>query len=924
MAKKEDLSKEDSYAFAMLDFIPIQHPDQIQNLLQTFNPEKQTWIVSDLKSKQEIQNDSVQKYGFYVDDSILRVSDFWKIWIRRLEPTLQVVSSDFIKTLVQLFIDIHGSQIEIAENDFSTLNRYVQELAPIILHPESDQILKEWLQQQEETKKWALWYSKARLCLLFIVNEKKVIDTKWSAAYLQTIDLEQVQWPLELIVDLGSELTSIEMGLFKNLSQKQKVQVYAPSPSWIKNYPFLFKTYTENYGFGILKEISSTSLVKPPILNKTEFVRLSTQLAEVKFAVAQTRKWLDQGIQLQQIALIGLQVEDYWCALEFYLNEEGIPAQKDVVAPINSLAAVQIFLSHLKSLTSDVSFESLQQKLYQHQNQVELKYEKFKALFSQLYHDEDLARDSNIKNIFYRKLDLVSEMNRDEFLIFLVKVWIDLPESHLSSELFEIIFKDILSQSLETPMKFNRWYQFLKARISRKEIKVKNSDVKGIQVLSLMSSQMAQADYRIYFGLFDEAFRNSQKSMLPLSDIEVLKNQFDFAIEYPEESHLDFNLRWIAETSVQQQFMLTPHLSFSAEPLTACSYFLQNQPQSEIIRPEPTRLDQLQTFLAQNHFEKNDVYEATASLKRINEDLLGAELKFSSDIFNQLSASDVENYAQCSFKLFASKGFRLRDYPETAIDLDPRQKGTLVHALFEHAILQIEKNSFSLEQMKEFLDQKRIEFSLFPNEDAFWTVQRSKMLNVVKKFYEFEKQRVQQFKSLTEINFELFFDFENEILTKKPSSNAISIKGRIDRLDQHKDQKYFLIYDYKSSAANIEPYAKWLTKYKFQLLIYTLAVEISLFDKADVKGALFYLYKNFDLTKGYVQKEVGVHDLQLSAKLKCFLDDDDQDQLKSDFILFLAQMFKKLQQGYFKAQPNDLEICDECDWRKLCRARHLM
>ena len=274
----------------MLEFLKVKHPDQIKSLLKAFDPDAQTWIVSDLKSKEEIQAECIARFGYYADDSVLRISDFWRIWIRRLKPTLQVVASDFIKSLVQLFLLKHGESLGLTENDQSTLERYVQELAPIILHPESDSVLKEWLETLEEKRKWQKWYKVARVCILFIVNEKKVIDVKWSAAYLQSLDLDQIQWPAEIIVDLGTELTSVEMGLLKILSQKQKVMIHVPHPVWHGKFPFLLKTYSENFGYGEVKEISA------PIKTdgcKKEFVRLSTQLAEVKFVVSQIRTWLD-------------------------------------------------------------------------------------------------------------------------------------------------------------------------------------------------------------------------------------------------------------------------------------------------------------------------------------------------------------------------------------------------------------------------------------------------------------------------------------------------------------------------------------------------------------------------------------------------------------------------------------------------------
>ena len=57
----------------MLQFLKLSNLSQIQIGLNEFNPEKQTWIVSDLKSKHEIQNLCLNKFNYYTDDSILRI-----------------------------------------------------------------------------------------------------------------------------------------------------------------------------------------------------------------------------------------------------------------------------------------------------------------------------------------------------------------------------------------------------------------------------------------------------------------------------------------------------------------------------------------------------------------------------------------------------------------------------------------------------------------------------------------------------------------------------------------------------------------------------------------------------------------------------------------------------------------------------------
>lgn len=905
----------------MLEFLRFQHPDQIKNLLKEFNPELQTWIVSDLKSKQEIQAECIVRFGFYTDDSVLRISDFWRVWIRRLKPTMAVVSSDFIKSLVHIFGSQYGASLDLSEGDHTTLEKYVQELAPIILHPESDSVLEEWLSTQENPRKWQRWYKIARVCLNYIVNEKKVIDVKWSAAYLQSLDLNLIQWPQEIIVDLGTELTSVEMGILKVLSQKQRVQIYVPDPVWKERFPFLLKTYSENFGFGKVKEALKTEVFEA---KQKQFVRLSTQLAEAKYAVSKVREWLDVGVPLNSIVLVGIQVEDYWPILHSYLQEEGVPCQKDLVASLNGLSDTQIFLAHLNSFTQDVNFESLQQKYFHSSASPEIRFEKFKSLFNQLFDEEDLKRDEKIKVLFYKKIDFSKELSRDEFISILLRVWSDLPESTQQIGLFEILFKDFLGQSLETNMNFSAWFQFFKSRLSRKELKVDYGAEVGIQVLSLMSAQMSSASHRIYLGLFEEAFRQQRKSILPLGDIETLKNQFDLAIAYPEESHLDFNLRWQAEAAGREVIFTSPHLSFSAEPLTPCLYFLENNPKSEVISPGATRLDEMQRHFAAGSGIHLAGFESRVSQKRLKHDLAGIEVFLQHGVFQKLTASEVENYSQCAFKLLASKGFRLRDLPEVSIDLDPRQKGILVHALFEFLIQEIAVGQYSLESVKKFLQAKREEYGLFVNEDHFWLVQLNKLLNLSEKFFEFERFRVNQFMVSTEKDFEIFFDLKNHVFSSTPVEDGFSLRGRIDRIDQIKGTNQYLIYDYKSSAGQVSNFKDWISEYRFQMLIYLFAVEVSLFENADVKGALYYLYKNFDIGKGLVEKPTGIEKLGLSPRLKSLTADDSVQQLKSQFLQFMTECLQRLKQGDFTPKPYDKKICKDCDWRKLCRAHHLM
>ncbi|AGH96204.1 PD-(D/E)XK nuclease family protein [Pseudobdellovibrio exovorus] len=912
----------------MLEFLKVQNPEQIKSLLKTYNPLTDTWIVSDLKSKQEIQNECVKQQGYFTDDAIMRVSDFWRLWIRRIEPTLQVVGSDFIRSLIQNFVDLYGEKLGVLESETSTLDKAVQEFAPILLHPASDEILTEWLSSQSQPKKWHRWYKLSKICLKYIVEEKKALDSKWSAAYLQTVDLAIFSWPRKMIVDLGSELTTVEMGLFKHLSQQQQVTLVTPEPIWKEKFPYLLNTYKENFGFGKVQELSAVDVKAYPShqLSSEQFVRLSTQLAEIKFAVATVRKWAEAGVDLNQIAIVSTEIESYWPVLRHYLFEEGLPARKGIVARLNSLGDVQSLLAALKSYSSDVAWDSLERSYFADNEKANLNFDKFKSLFYQLYDQDDLGRDQKIKDLFYRQLDFNSEIDRDGFLAAMVKVWMLLPTSKNKNELFELIFKDFLGQSLNIRMRFSRWTQFLKNRLSSKEITIERDTQEGVYVLPLMSAQMIEVSHRIYLGLNDEFYHKKQTSLMSLQDSMTLRSQFDLAVDFSEESYADFNLRWQGLSCDQNTLFTTSHMSFKAEPLNSSLFFIENSPVSAVLNPEPTRLDELQKNMgAQSQW---DVEASVFSQKRLLEDLHGYEGKVVSPVFKELSVSDVENYAQCGFKLLAAKGFRLRDLPQISLDLDPRQRGSLVHALFEYCLQQMENGNYTIAGVQNFLDEKREEFGLYRQQDSHWQIQRAKLVLLAERFYNFELDRLKFFKTQTEKVVQVHFDLQQLKFAASKPEVGFQFNFRIDRIDTHKQKNYTVVYDYKSSSYQVSNYGSWLTKLQFQMMLYMLSLELLSQDATDdiapVKAALYYQYKTFDLSKGIIEQELALTDFGMTKRNKSLIADEVLQEFKNEFSAKVAEVLTKLNESIFSTVPADFETCKECDWRKLCRAPHLM
>ncbi len=914
----------------MLEFVPVNSPDTLFKFIENQELGVATWIVSDLKSKNEIQKILLDQQGYFLETSILRASDFWKIALRRLAPHMHVVSQDFLRIVVGNFVEKHGATLEIKDTEVTTLHAYLSELAPILLHAESDEILKDWFHSQVKIRKWHRWYLLAKACMKFIVNEHHLIDSQWIAAYLQNLEINHLDWKTPIIVDLGTEMSSVEMGLFKQLAKKAEIKVIWPKPIWSDRFQFLLKTYHDNSGYGVTRDLNATvtglfqaenAAIKNP---QNKFVRVSTQLAEVKFAVQKIRQWVDEGIQLDNIAIIASEIDkSYWPVLKFFLDQEGLVYQKDHIVKLSSLAIVQNFTAYTMNLMTDVSWDSLETTVFSRTEEVDVSYDSFKSFFYQLYDDSDLLRDSKIKDLFYKKIDLSNKIKRDEFLIQIVKIWSEASKVIIANDpehqgqLFELIFKDFLARSTEISTNFKSWVQFLLACINSKEIKISPSTAGGLQILPLMSSHLCKANYQICLGNDEKSLASSRKNLIATADVFELKMKFDFAVDYPEESFFDFNTRWLAERKISEKIYLCANSSFEAEPFTPALFFLENNTQHDISLPGSTRHDEIQVQLAVQAAEDNMFNE---SLKR---DLFPNGNKVSVKMFESLSPSDLEDYWKCPFKLLVQKAFRLRDLPQVAMDLDPRQKGSLLHLLFEHLVKVGRTDSADV-----FLDQKRIDLKIYPQDELLWSIQKNKLLQIAKKFLDFENTRIKTVNKATEAQFEMHFDLQNKkfVTADEKPNQSVKIKGRIDRVDQVNlsGEPEIIVYDYKANTAELKNHQDWLKAGEFQLLLYLIACEIYLYPGQNVISSVYYDYRKLEAHKGLTTQSYQNFFLEEARKRKSLSDSESKSALIAEFSKILENMFLKLENFDFSAEPVDHKICNNCNWSKLCRAPHLM
>lgn len=889
----------------MLSFVNISDANEIKSYVDQFNSQNSTWIVSDLKSKLDIQNKCLNKDGFFLDDSILRISDFWRLWLRRLSPDLSVVSSDFIKILVQNFIHSEKfKDLELEPHQHSTVYRYLNELAPVILSPQSDEIIQDWMKTKNKT--WYKWYLISRLCLNYLVKEKKVIDSQWIPSFIQNVDMNLLSWEKHIYLDLGSEMTSVEMGIFQSLSKKNDVTVFVPNPEWKDKYRYLLNTYTTHSGYSAKPAAKTTaSEVKDEALNLSVYKRFSTEALEIKYIVSQVREWIDAGVKPAHIGLMSPRVEEYWPVLKIHLDSEGIPYNKKNVASMLSLGCFQLLISKIKSLSTDVTWESLEQSYYGETEETNhLEYEKFKAQFLELTDADDLLRNEDIKKIFYNKMNLKDRMKRLPFLAVVFKTWSDLNLADNNEVIgyLETAFKDFFSRTTDLELSLEHWLTIFSAGVSKKEVTIDKSNAEGIDIGSSNSSHLFSVQNMIWFGLDDSGFKKNSNTMIPLTDIEELKYEFDFPLSYPEESHTEFNIRWLSHYSFNQQIFTCSLFNSKAEPLNTSPLILEHCLDPDVdfdIQTHGTRIDSLQLVQQAN--------------SKIEHELSEHEIKIPDYKPQELSITDFMNYDHCGFKLLAAKGFKLKDYPVVSIDLDPRQRGSVTHALFEYLITDKKYQNHDVAATEAFLETLRTEYKLYSNMDDFWQAQKKKLIETAIKFSKYENKRLGQIG----INHLVELDFKLKL-------HNISVNGRIDRVDVYSDQTA-LVYDYKRSESDTTSYGvNWMDKKEFQMLFYMLALSETL-DMKD-QGAYYFFYKNMDVYKGIISQAAAenaeIHESVEPTK-KAVVSEEAYQDLKKEFKTYIFELEQKLYTGIFTARPYKVEICTSCDWNTLCRAQHL-
>ncbi|QDK38927.1 PD-(D/E)XK nuclease family protein [Bdellovibrio sp. NC01] len=907
----------------MLHILSIENRSQVNELFAKYNPREQSWLVSDLRTKFELQQKILARDGQYIDESVLRASDLWKMLLKRLEPRLRLVSDPFARSLLRTIMDDNADVLGVNSSAEDTVFSYIDQLAAIIFHPDGSKRLDEWFETHEEAKnRWRDWYLRARFCAIKLIEEYNVITSDWITSYLQNFnELERV-WNIPLIVDLSGEISRVEAEILRVISRSIDVIVLEPSPEWRKDFHFLLRPYEDLRGqaasVGKLQPVAKTE-------KKTDVLRFSGMLAEIKNSVGQAREWLSSGIEALSIAIVAPDIETYWPVLQSFLAEEGIPYQKDITHKAQSLPSVTRWLATLRSKSGRLSSSDLEISFFDKHESQQVRYEEFKALFKSLYVNEDLARNEIVHKIFSDQLDVTGLVTRDEFVLKALSYW-----NSNETEIVQLVLRELLQNATaNTKLIWKEWLSYLESIVAAKEFSLEKGEPSGILVTKLMSAHSEKALYRIFLGMTDEALKVKNKTQLSGQDYFELAKDIGFYLDNPDQSDLEFELRLLAEANSKYDIYCFGATDLSGSLCSPSTFWmsLSGEDHEHLTLPKETRWDELQySELASGRQwldARRSEVEARIDMDLGHQPTPAIVLK---DL-PRISASAIESFLECPFIFAAQRYFKLKDLPDIDLDVDHRTRGQLAHALFERLTIEPMRFDWTVSELDELLESARKEKELIFADERLWQPLKKKHIQLGTRFLDFEKKWREEFKKTKtlarEKRFEFYLDPKTEELSREPIAGGFRISGQIDRIDGN-DQKHLIVLDYKSSAGGITSHSSWLKNNQLQLLFYMWVLEKALMEdvKGEVIGLFYYIFRTFD-RKGFKIEDLAGHLYPASKRKDKNATFEAKELYLTEFSKVLMMTLDRIRQGEVSPVPADDQTCNTCEWRRQCRAPHL-
>tara|TARA_B100000749_G_C18450166_1_gene476224 strand:- start:62665 stop:65394 length:2730 start_codon:yes stop_codon:yes gene_type:complete len=909
----------------MLDIQTVHGISEKVEACEQLHRGQDTWVVSDLKSKFEIQKKLLMKDPLLEEMTVLRASELWQKWYQQHRPDVRWVTRDFLVTYMQEYLLGYQQAWARAPGAARSLVEYLNYLLPIINSSNGSELMSEWFKSHSKSYvRWGHWYEMCRE-VWGKLNGKNWALVEWAPLLLLN-DLDNVPvWNRNLTFDLGPQLTPVEAELIQQIAQVQNINVtvFEPYPDWARNHSLTLWPYRliKQRGF-TLDELSATmDFDHLKILKSSlQLRKFSTQLSEVKDAIAQTRIWLESGVDPENISILAPNIEDYWPSLQVHGRAENIPLNKSVVARSHSFVGVSKWLSEIRLRTARINGGSLNSSDLEYHWFSDLssngwKYDKFKKLFANILDSSDLQRAEKVFEDFKAGRIQTRVFTRDQFIGAVISFY---PGEHDVLPLEAVLQKFFTDVPVTTKMDVGQWLHFLEKLCAKVEIKVKKSTGAGVHCENLTSAEYLSSDYVYIMGAIESNLTGSSGSKLMPNEVMSLSQELGFNLQLPESSASEYDLEWILHHPSKTKILSTAVTRFDGtveapSKLWIMLALFSGKEEGEFDVPGETFLDHLQSDF---DVSKSDVAYDQGIKPRTHLNVKPEQVR--------LSVSQLEGYLKCPFIFTARKLFGLNQYPSLDLDIDHMTRGQIMHRIFELLLeepLKLSRDNNELESLvirvlkeNDMTDESTIRRYLKPYVD------------LSKRFLSFEAEWRSQFPETETVAREVclkgFWDMATGTLN--PEKGDFPFIGFVDRVDQN-SEGHLSVVDYKSSASSTRNHGSWLNNDQLQMALYSKALEAGLAPdlKGEVVSANYFISRTMQRDKGFVVNDVG-HGLTPDPNRSLGITSEGKQKLYRDSMETVQSVVEKIKEGQYAPEPQDKLTCYSCDWRNICRAKHLM
>lgn len=915
----------------MLRVVPLDDPRDLKPFLEGLAHPQLRLIIADSWEKKLFQWLISEENEKLPSLEILPAHQLWQQKLEPHRPSLKMISQSLALSLATDILTTSRWDWAKTQGAASVALNYLNQLLPILSHPEGESVLRLWFDQNPRSyAQWGHWFEESLRLWNFFNHENRILPQWTKACLLNDLGVPQESNEL-LIFFLGVQLTSIERELILHFSRYQEIVLLKPSPREFYGNPALFSEYdilekSTSGGPQIPKEIRGNES------SKCQFLKFTTALAEVKQATAQIKLWRDQGARLSEIAVVAVDPNPYRPALEAYLKFENIAIQKKRALGMRTLPSVMQWLARLRVKADRFSFSDLESSLFSARSGASYNFSDFKATFSTLLDATDLARPFALPDwMSDTKINTEESLSLAQFIEYGSCLWPGEYSRHHLESIVELLSGEDFP-TMRLPL--SEWVSYLESRLVNAPITIEETveeageeTVEGVSFWPLIATEIMQADYLIFLGATEQFMRRNNGFLISKSESSYLRNQTGFDLEQRDDALLEGLVRALLARPRNATLVSFPATDFAGNPLTPSLFWLENRASDATMNlPLKTGWDEVGRLAPEVIIDSVPLQKSLNSalfLERMREDLGLQEDKNINYKPNwSLSVSYLQKYLECPFVFLSEKGFRLLDLPEVDVDPSPVTKGRLMHVLFQRILEKFETAKIDSDFLQKTIDQIFNEFKL--PDLGFRDMLRKQFLKMGSDFLALESQWRANFPltktPFTELAFEGFISLESGALQKNPPAQGYPFRGIIDRLDTDGENRWVLI-DYKLSGSRLKQLESWIDQGLIQLPLYAQAVERGLapIKSPTVVGAFYYVIKDRNRDRGFKVIDQGDTLFDFSDRKRNKITSSEKDQLLKQVSDLVAQTLVRIAHGEFFRKPREEKQCRQCHWSRLCR-----